>query len=82
MTGEKTTRAFGWRVYGLGVMALGMACLAICLFLINCGGKSERSHVRMANPGVGFQTQYLPISLAESLGYYQKKDSTSRSGNQ
>ena len=24
----KTTRAFGWRVYGLGVMAVGMACLA------------------------------------------------------
>src|SRR5208282_106194 len=28
MTVEKTTMAFGWRVYGLGVMALGMACLA------------------------------------------------------
>jgi hypothetical protein len=28
MTAEKTTRAFGWRVYGLGVMALGMVCLA------------------------------------------------------
>src|ERR1700685_1980648 len=28
MTAEKTTMAFGWRVYGLGVMALGMACLA------------------------------------------------------
>ena len=33
MTTEKTisipgTMAFGWRVYGLGVMALGMACLA------------------------------------------------------
>jgi uncharacterized membrane protein len=27
MTAEKTTTAFGWRVYGLGVMALGMACL-------------------------------------------------------
>jgi len=27
MTAEKTTVAFGWRVYGLGVMALGMACL-------------------------------------------------------
>jgi uncharacterized membrane protein len=27
MTAEKTTMAFGWRVYGLGVMALGMACL-------------------------------------------------------
>src|SRR5580692_8850794 len=28
MTAEKTTIAFGWRVYGLGVMAVGMACLA------------------------------------------------------
>ena len=28
MTAEKTTMAFGCRVYGLGVMALGMACLA------------------------------------------------------
>jgi uncharacterized membrane protein len=28
MTAEKATIAFGWRVYGLGVMAVGMACLA------------------------------------------------------
>jgi uncharacterized membrane protein len=28
MTAEKTTMAFGWRVYGLGVMALGIASLA------------------------------------------------------
>src|ERR1700730_14914196 len=28
MTAEKTTMAFGWRVYGLGVMPLGRACLA------------------------------------------------------
>ena len=28
MTAEKPTGAFGWRVYGLGVMAVGMACLA------------------------------------------------------
>ena len=28
MTAEKTMMAFGWRVYGLGVMALGMVCLA------------------------------------------------------
>ncbi|MGB6384627.1 MAG: DoxX family membrane protein [Terriglobales bacterium] len=28
MTTEKTTMAFGWRVYGLGVMALGIASLA------------------------------------------------------
>ena len=31
MTAEKTVKAFGWRGYGLGVMALGMTCLgAIC----------------------------------------------------
>jgi uncharacterized membrane protein YphA (DoxX/SURF4 family) len=29
MTAEKTTRAFGWRVYGLGVMALSIVCLAL-----------------------------------------------------
>jgi uncharacterized membrane protein YphA (DoxX/SURF4 family) len=28
MTAEKAKTAFGWRVYGLGVMALGMVCLA------------------------------------------------------
>jgi len=28
MNTEKATMAFGWRVYGLGVMALGMVCLA------------------------------------------------------
>ncbi len=28
MTAEKTTMAFGWRVYGLGVIALAMVCLA------------------------------------------------------
>jgi uncharacterized membrane protein len=28
MTAEKTTKAFGWRVYGLGVIALGAVCLA------------------------------------------------------
>jgi uncharacterized membrane protein len=33
MTAEKTTMAFGWRVYGLGVMALAMVCLASGDFL-------------------------------------------------
>src|ERR1039458_4645246 len=28
MTADKTTGAYGWRVYGLGVMALAMVCLA------------------------------------------------------
>jgi uncharacterized membrane protein YphA (DoxX/SURF4 family) len=28
MTAEKATTAFGWRVYGLGVIALGIVCLA------------------------------------------------------
>ncbi|MGA2581334.1 MAG: DoxX family membrane protein [Bryobacteraceae bacterium] len=32
MTAEKTTMALGWRVYGLGVMALGLACLAFGAF--------------------------------------------------
>lgn len=29
MSAEKTMRAFGWRFYGLGVMAMGMVCLAL-----------------------------------------------------
>jgi len=29
MTAEKTTTVLGWRVYGLGVMALGLVCLAL-----------------------------------------------------
>jgi uncharacterized membrane protein YphA (DoxX/SURF4 family) len=33
MTAEKTTMAFGWRVYGLGVMVLAMVCLALGDFL-------------------------------------------------
>src|SRR5580692_2491942 len=32
MTAEKSAMAFGWRVYGLGVMALGMACLVFGAF--------------------------------------------------
>jgi len=28
MTAERTTPAFGWRVYGLGVIAMGLVCLA------------------------------------------------------
>src|ERR1700728_4972015 len=28
MTAEKTTIGFGWRIYGMGVFAVGMACLA------------------------------------------------------
>jgi uncharacterized membrane protein YphA (DoxX/SURF4 family) len=33
MTDDKTTMAFGWRAYGLGVMALAVACLALGDFL-------------------------------------------------
>jgi hypothetical protein len=33
MTAERTTMAFGWRVYGLGVMALAIVCLALGAFL-------------------------------------------------
>jgi hypothetical protein len=32
MTAEETTRTFGWRIYGLGVMALGLVCLAFGSF--------------------------------------------------
>jgi hypothetical protein len=33
MTTEATTKAFGWRVYGVGVMALAIVCLALGDFL-------------------------------------------------
>jgi hypothetical protein len=33
MSAEKTTKAFGWRVYGLGMMALAIVCLALGDFL-------------------------------------------------
>jgi uncharacterized membrane protein YphA (DoxX/SURF4 family) len=33
MTADETTIAFGWRVYGLGVMALALVCLALGDFL-------------------------------------------------
>src|SRR5664279_4209767 len=33
MTAEKTTMTFGWRAYGLGVMALALVCLALGDFL-------------------------------------------------
>src|SRR3954471_10238770 len=32
MTAENTTKRFGWRVYGLGVIALGAVCLALGFF--------------------------------------------------
>ena len=32
MTAERTTMAYGWRVYGLGMIAVGMACLVFGYF--------------------------------------------------
>ena len=44
MTAERTTTGFGWRVYGLGVMALAMVCLA-------CGGFDPGQPVPKDFPG-------------------------------
>ena len=49
-----------------------IAVLACCLFLAGCGGKSGGIPVRIANPGAGLQTSTIPVTLAQSLGYYQE----------
>ena len=49
------------------------AVLACCLFLAGCGGKSGGIPVRIANPGAGLQTSTIPVTLAQSLGYYQEE---------
>ena len=45
--------------------------LAVVVLLAGCGGKPEHPRVRIANVGNGLQTWCMPISLAESLGYYK-----------
>lgn len=47
------------------------ALMALCLLLGACGARSSRTAVRIANPGVGLQTWCMPITLAQTLGYYE-----------
>ena len=48
-----------------------MRGILFCLLLAGCGGKPGGPEVRIATVGAGLQTQYIPIFLAESLGYYR-----------
>ena len=52
---------------------MSIAVLTCCLFLAGCGGKSGGIPVRIANPGAGLQTSTIPVTLAQSLGYYQEE---------
>lgn len=45
--------------------------LAAALLLAACGGKQGHPRVRIANVGNGLQTWCMPITLADSLGYYK-----------
>lgn len=46
--------------------------LAICLLLAGCSGKVPGIRVRIATVGPGLQTFSLPITLAQTLGYYKE----------
>jgi len=50
-----------------------IAILALALLLGGCGGKSSRTPVRIAIVGAGAQTIYMPIALAQALGYYEQE---------
>ena len=47
--------------------------LALCVGLAGCGSKSGVPKVRIANLGVGLQTMHMPISLAQTLGYFKEE---------
>ena len=46
-----------------------IAVLACCLFLAGCGSRK----VRIANTGAGLQTWCMPITLADTLGFYKEE---------
>jgi NitT/TauT family transport system substrate-binding protein len=45
--------------------------VALALLLCGCGAKSVNIPVRMANVGPGIQTPWMPLALANTLGYYK-----------
>jgi NitT/TauT family transport system substrate-binding protein len=47
------------------------ATLFACLLLVDCTAKSDRPQVHLGVLGVGLQTMQLPITLAQTLGYYK-----------
>ena len=47
--------------------------LTLCLVLAACGTTSTRQKVRLAVGGIGLQMYNLPITLAETLGYYKEE---------
>lgn len=47
--------------------------LAVCLLLTGCASNSGHPHVRIANVGAGLQMWCLPVSLAQTLGYYKEE---------
>lgn len=49
------------------------ALVLLCLLLNGCASKPAHPKVRIANPGTGFQTWSLPITLAGELGYYKEE---------
>ena len=45
--------------------------LALSLVLAACSNKPDHPQVRLGALGVGLQTQQMPITLAQTLGYYK-----------
>jgi NitT/TauT family transport system substrate-binding protein len=46
----------------------------LCLVLVGCAGKSDHPRVRIANGGgTGLQMWCLPVTFAETLGYYKEE---------
>ena len=50
-----------------------MRVLLFCLLLAGCGGKPDGPAVRISTVGAGLQTQYVPMLLAQALGYYREE---------
>ena len=47
--------------------------LTLFLMLAGCGSKSELRKVRVASSAAGLQMGWLPITLAQTLGYYKEE---------
>ncbi|MCC6365281.1 MAG: ABC transporter substrate-binding protein [Bryobacterales bacterium] len=44
--------------------------VALCILLVGCGGKADKTQVRFATIGTGIQVCCLPFYLAQGLGYF------------
>lgn len=47
--------------------------IAVCLLLGGCGSKNDNPKVRIGNAGTGLQMWSLPLSMANTLGYYKEE---------